>query len=469
MGLLDKKKKIFGKIAAAKTLTQGFPKLSSSSSFPSINNKGNSISFLTDLIKVLIGYEALVNAVVDTLLNTVPKIELEIKTAIKLELKKIVSCGVDPHLPSWFKSTGGGIVIEVNKVDFMDMLRTDPESPSGMVMFNNVITPLINSTDFNTFLYGVIQDEGNTHTWKGIINLTFNALGSGGNPNNTLTIKSNVNYDNKTLTELNNDLINSLTLLDTTSVVNKVMDINYGTASSSNGKSISQLENEAKINTIIDKIVNNTDSGSLNDKSFDFTNKETYNQQTQALNRKNGTTSLTTSSQVKSTVPLNSLTSFNSEMNNASNTNQKKIILTNNLNIMANDSISNIPNKVDANTAKLDFIQQIISSLDKSIINILISPKVIIPFIINYKITYGKDSSFDDPIDFIKKNKNLMDSIMKVISEEIIKVLLTISLKEITSLVGESVAKREKERASNKLAQLQTLVGIPANLIKKIF
>lgn len=83
MAIIDKKKKVFGKIAAAKTLTQGLPKLKLSSSLPSINNGGDSITFLTDLIKSLVGYQALVSAVVDTLTKSIPKIERQIKKSLK--------------------------------------------------------------------------------------------------------------------------------------------------------------------------------------------------------------------------------------------------------------------------------------------------------------------------------------------------------------------------------------------------
>jgi len=38
MAIVDKKKAVFGKIAAARTLTESMPKLKLSSSFPSVNN-----------------------------------------------------------------------------------------------------------------------------------------------------------------------------------------------------------------------------------------------------------------------------------------------------------------------------------------------------------------------------------------------------------------------------------------------
>jgi hypothetical protein len=40
-------------------------------------------------------------------------------------------------------------------------------------------------------------------------------------------------------------------------------------------------------------------------------------------------------------------------------------------------------------------------------------------FILNYKIVYGPSATFTDGVDFIKKNKNLMTRIMKVIGGEV--------------------------------------------------
>jgi hypothetical protein len=122
MSVLSKKKKIFGNIAAARALTESMPKLKLSSSFPSVNNKGDSITFLTDLIQSLIGYYALVNGVVDILTEAIDEIEVEVKKALKTELKSIVSCGINPSLPNFIKSTGSGIVIEVKKIDFSFLL-----------------------------------------------------------------------------------------------------------------------------------------------------------------------------------------------------------------------------------------------------------------------------------------------------------------------------------------------------------
>jgi F0F1-type ATP synthase assembly protein I len=135
---------------------------------------------------------------------------------------------------------------------------------------------------------------------------------------------------------------------------------------------------------------------------------------------------------------------------------------------MANASALNVPNPIDVVSSKLNFIQQIIVTLIKSIVNIVLSPKVILTFVLNYKIVYGPQATFTNGVDFIKKNKNLMNRIMKVIAEELIKILLAIALKEIAILVSKAMAKKQKEKVTLKLAQLQSLIGVPTNIIQQL-
>ena len=182
MSLVEQKKKVFGNIAAAKTLTEGMPKLKLNSSFPSSNNNGDSITFLCDLIKSLIGYDELQKSVTDTLVYYSKPIETEVKNLLKAELKSIVSCGVNPSLPAWIKSTGTGIKTTINKVDFTDLMLIDPNSEPGKLLYNDLTPNLINSNDFNTFLYQTIQNNGSIESWgntttgNSILTFQFNLI-----------------------------------------------------------------------------------------------------------------------------------------------------------------------------------------------------------------------------------------------------------------------------------------------------
>jgi len=476
MSVLDKKQKIFGNIAAARTITGGMPKLKKSSSFESLNKKvkggsdkvketqGKIVTFLTDLIKSLIGFAQLVTEVVDFLTYSLKEIEAEIKKAIKFELKSIVSCGIDPMIPDFVKSTGTGVVIEVNKIDFFDQFMTDPNSIAGKLMYNDVTPTLTNSSDLNTFLYGVIQDDGVTKNWKGIFDFTFNSNGIAGvRPNNTFTIKATSTYSGppKTLTDLNNDFVDSITLFNTENLINRILDLLFGSISCSIKKTPKQVEKEIRVNEIIDRISNNDSDDEINDNTFIFTNDEVYEHQEQADFKRKGIQKLNCCNKIPASVPIEYLTKLNQELTGATSNIEKKTIISNNLNDMADKTTENSTDPSDKISIKLNFIQGIIDSLIKGIVSVVLSPKVIIIFLIDFKIIYGTLASFDSPEDFIKKNKTLINAITKKVTGIIVKKLMGIAIKEISILVASAAVQRQKEKAINQLFQLLSLVNLP--------
>jgi hypothetical protein len=469
MSVLDKKRKIFGKIAADKTLTESMPKLKSSSSFPSVNNNGDTITFLTDLIKSLIGYTALIKAFVDTLTYSIEEIEVEIKKALKTELKSIVSCGIDPSLPAFIKSnTTTGIVIEVKKIDFLNLMKVDPTSVSGKLMYDDP-TAGLTSTDFNTFLYAVIQDDGNTHTWQNIMDFKFVSLDPNGvNPNNSLIIKANPSFDTKTLNDLNNNFVDSLNLFNSQGLVNKIIDIIFGSISFSLGKSRKQLESEAKINNVVDKIVNTDEGQSIGDNYFTFDNQEISKIQNDVDDRKKGIVKIKTSTTFDASIPENNLTDFNNDMGGAITPQQKKEVLNSHLDKMADKTTINSLNPQDKQSVKLNFIQGIISTLIKGIVSVILSPKVVLIFLVNFKIVYGPSVTYTDGVDFIKKNKALVKKIIKRITTMIIKMLLKIALKRIAELVVAAQIEKQTDKAKNKTTQLLSLVGVSQEAIRTI-
>jgi len=444
------------------------PDIKKTNSLPSINNLGNPISFLSDLIKSLIGFGALIQEAVDIITTTLKDVEKELKVLLKQELKTIVSCGVDPSLPSFIKSTGSGIVIEVKKSDFFNMLLIDPNSVGGKLMYNDVTSVLTDSKDFNTFLYGVIQNDGVTYSWNNILDVTFNSIKLGF-PNNTLTIKATSNYDNKKLTDLNNNFIDSLTLFNTEDIVNRIIDTIFGSISLTVGKTARQIEAEEKINDVIDKISNSdSESEAVSDTLFEFSNEEVFQHQEKADFRKKGIVKLECCNKISASIPVAMLTNFNTELSAATTTSEQRKVVSNNLTKMANQTAANSKDSSDNLTIKLNFIQNIIDTLIKAIVGILLSPKIILIFIINFKIMYGLAADFDDPIEFMKKNKVLIKKIVKKVTEAIVKKLLTIALKEISSLVAAAVIKKQIEKAKTKAMQILSLAGASQEVIRKI-
>lgn len=467
MSLIEKKNKVFGEIASARTLVDSVKKFNLKSSLETFTKGGNVIAFLMDLISSLTGYKALLDEVVDILTYEMDDIEKEAKKKIKSILKGILNCGVNPSIPSFLHPTGTGLIFEVKEIDFFDLFKVDPNTTEGKLQYGDVTAPLTNSSDFNTFICGVIQNDGITYTWKNIFNITFNSLGDGTRPNNTFTVKITQNYVNKKLTDLNNDFIDSIKLFDTASILNRILDLLYGSVSIETNKTTKQLEVEAQINSIIDKIAD-SDNQVIDDSYFQFTNDEIFAQETNANNRKNGVLPLETSNELNVTMPINFLTTASDEINASATLIEKKTTIVNNLEVMATQNAVNAQESSDKMTLKVNFIQEIIKNLSKSIINSIISPKVVLIFLINYKIVVGITESYDGPIDFIKKNKNLFVDLVKGIAEPIIKRLLALALKEITTLAAAKSAKLLIEKANQRQAQILSLVGVAQDTLKQV-
>lgn len=500
MSVLDKKKQIFGKIAADRTITEGLPKLKLSSSMPSINNNGNVVAFLTDLIKALEGYESLVDTVTETLTKYVPIIEREIKNALKLELKSIVACGINPSLPDYIKSTGTGIKFTIDKIDFTNLMKVDPNSTAGKLIYTDITSNLITSKDFNTFLYQVVQNDGSVEAWgnqtigQDILTFQFKSVDvSGIDPNNTLTIKAAQGYDNKSLSDLNNDFINSITLFDSAKLLIDLVDNILGSVSSLAKTSKNAIQNKLTVNTIIDKISNSQGNDILSDKFFELTNIEKKNVEDGANLIKQGKAIYNTGDKFYANITSTSLSSATSSISGATNLVQKKEAVNSAINSFSNqitsasNSYTNLinqkdkslakvqnsiksfgKNKIDHKALKLNFIQQIIDGFIKVMVNVLLSPKVITIFLLNFKIIYGPNETFSDPIDFIKKNRNLIKNVVKRIGGIIIKILLEKVLKEITRLIAESQIKKQIDKNKSNLTQLLSLVGVQPDVLRQI-
>jgi hypothetical protein len=484
MSLKDKKQKVFGQIAAAKTLTNDLVNLKNQlsgqltgliNSLPSLDNGDDIILFLTDLLKSLIGQQEFIKVIVETLTKYLDKFETGLKKTLKIVLKNIISCGLSPSIPSYLKSAAGGgsgVIVRLDKIDFLDQLKTDPNSPIGGLIYDDVTPDLFLSTDFNTFLYAVIQDGISTnppvsHTWRNILDLTFYQNGSGNIPNNSLVIHVNQAYDSKSIVNLNDDYIDSIKIIDGKKVVNQLIDILFGSISVNLDKTRKQLQTEAEINDIIDRLATAGANTEINDDFFTFTNAEVARQEEVADNRRNGIIKVKTSTEFDASMPIEYLTDFTKSYTSTSNLVTQRTILTDTLNNMSDNLAEQTPNSQDKQSIKINFAIDMIRNLIKSLANILISPKIIIIFLINFKILYGPTAEYTDAKDFIKKNRELFKVLFKMIEKEVVKILMSYAMREATKLATQVGLAKQYEKLQNRKDQVLSLIGLGAAKLQR--
>ena len=465
MSILSDKEKVFGNISALRTLTDDFPQLNINNSFPSVNSSANPQQFLIDLVLSLTGFEELRDTLIDVLTYASETIEVAIKDALKVELKALVSCGVDPTLPQWL--VNDGIEIKVSKIDFFNVFKVDPTTQAGGLMYEDVPAGL-GSTDFNTFLYYTIQNEGlPAQSWNGILDFEFNQNASV--PFNTLTITPDVSYTN--LTDLNNDFIDSVSLFPSTQLITKLIDGLFGSVSVdiSVNKTESQLEMEEQINNLIECITNADEDYVIDNTYFEFSDEQLQDIKEVATNRRNGIRQIKTCGDVDVNIPIEFLTDLKEQFAAATgDREEQRNVISTNLSSMANQVSSFAGDPVDDYTVQLDFMGLMFKSLIRAYVNAILGPKIISIFLLNYKIVYGQGAEFIDPIDLLKQNKVLIKNIINVVRDKILTILLQLVLKYITKLLAANQVEALKEKANAQLAILLSLTGVPQSVIRLI-
>jgi hypothetical protein len=472
MAIVDQKEKVFGNIGALRTLTDDFPKLKLNNSFPSINNGGNVQDFLVDLLKSLVGYEEVRDTLVDILVYATSEAEIVVKEALKVELKGLVACGVDPSLPDWF--TTNGIEMQVKKVDFLNIFKIDPTTQAGSLIYNDVAAQYT-STDYNTYLYYTIQDADVPHIWsdpntgENILEATF-GQNTYSKPN-SVVFKPTTNITN--LTDLNNKFVDSLKLFASEDLIVNIIDSLFGTIAVQGNvnKSESELEMEGKLDTIISCIINADEDYVIDNAYFEFDNAQIQNIKENATNRRNGVRQLKTCGDVDISIPISYLLGMKSQLTALTETQliQKREVIGLSINSMATETANQgTSDPVDQYSVELSFVGLMFGAIIKSIVSSILSPKVITVFLINYMVVYGQNSTYADPIDFLAKNKTLLENMVKRIRDMIIKALLDKILKYIMKLIAANAVEMLKEKANAQLAMLLSLVGVPQDVIRMI-
>lgn len=475
MSTIDRKKEFNGKLSALNALGN-IPKGNINNSFSSVNNQINSTDFLVDLATSLAGAKALKDYVIDTLVYRLPQIEETIKDGLKLELKELCSCNLNPSIPTWFQNGGTGVQLRVTDIDFFDIMKTNPENLEGGLIYTDVPSKT-NSSDFNTYLYYTIQNPSTPTNW-GLSVLNTNILETkfeefGTTKNNVVTYTTSSEYSNKKLTDFNNHFIDSLSLfgnpnsLSSSKVVALIIEELFGSISSSVGKSKKQIRLEAEMKETLDCILNSEDDN-IPDSFFIFDNPTLAKIDKETNNKRNGIREIKTSEVLNVRIDNTVLGSSLVEINNSTNKLEEVNAVTNSLNRLADTQANFSQNETDKETIKTNFFVEIVKKLQRVVMSAVMTPEFITLFAINHQIIYGQGTNYDGPIDFIKKNRKLVKKIGNIILNTLLNLLLSLVLLYITIKLKQKFIDDQAEKTKNYVSILLSLVGVPSSVITQI-
>ena len=139
-----------------------------------LNFETNPMAFLLELLGELgVTYEDLQEFLTKILIWVVPALEISVKAVLLTNLKKMISCSIDPRIPEKYRKVHKspserntvneyGIDIGIESIDFLDKLSINPLSDRGKNMYfglHNVedVYKFARADDFDAFLWFVIH------------------------------------------------------------------------------------------------------------------------------------------------------------------------------------------------------------------------------------------------------------------------------------------------------------------------
>lgn len=429
MSLIEDKNKIFGKIAALKTLSGGLPKINIKSLFS--NNGTNPILYLLNLFQVSIGSDNIKKLAPEFIVSKSFDLESKITNNLINELASIYTCGNIIEFTDNQKTNG--VDIPLNEIDLFSKTYYSPNSTYGQILYSN--------GGVDTLIYSTIQANGDVITTD-LFEFRYNII------NDTINVKPIVN----TLNDFNSNYLSDIKFFNPKLIYFSLFDYSFNLLR----KSKSRLKKEEEINRLLDNIIK-SETTNIDDSFFQFSQEDVVNINEEIDNKFDSVIKLKTCNEISVFINESLLEeSFNSITNNVN-----IVDFENNINNQY-DSITESISPNDKSTSILEMVINTLNNLPIILLRLIIRPDVMLLFALNNHVLGDTD------------NKGLLRKMISVIARVFGSVLLTylvmFLLKKFLSILTPLLINKKivdtKERLNNKKKQYQSLFGINNNLLK---
>ena len=253
MSLKDDKKSVFTTIGAYTSLKQERNLPDTTNLFPSINNKKDIVSFLVDILKVVVGTDALKQLTGQLFTDFIDKAEPQLKTALK---KQMIKYNSGDNIPTDFKTTG--ISVPVKDIDINGKLKTNPNSDVGSLLYNN------NTPNFDSLAYQAIQNSGTDTVYNNLI-INYN------NITDKFNFKPNLDTTpNPTIGDWLGNFIDDTVIINKKEFLTNVMNTIYGSITTNQNKTTEQTYQELQISKLIEQLINDNNSFEITPDEYDL-------------------------------------------------------------------------------------------------------------------------------------------------------------------------------------------------------
>jgi hypothetical protein len=429
MGLIDNKKNIFTTIGAYTSLQQAGKMPDPTNLFPSINNKKDIVPMLLDVLKVVVGSNALQELTGQLFTKMVDTAEPQLKTIVK---KQVIQYNSGQPLPPSFAT---GISVPVKSIDISGTLKTNPNSASGSLIYVN------NPLSFNKVAYNAILNAG-TDTPFGNLIINYNA--------NTDSFIFKPNGSSPNIGKWLTDFVDNTQIIDKKTFISNVMNSFYGSITKSQNKSIEQVYQELQINKLIEQLVNDNDSFEISPEDY-----EALLQQAEQM--VNGVVYYDMGCGVMAaSLSLSGLSALVTSISGSSD----PFFVGNQINATIDQSTANTPVVAEANkqTVKDGFFQRIIKLITQMLANLVtLSPQIRALLAIASAFQHNGISQIGNPLDDLKKSRIYLNCVIKDAMRMINKFIFQLVITFLMALLNPVIRKIIKEKINQYVGILKSL------------
>lgn len=481
---LDIKQKIIDKIEKLKAQCDGAPTFSIDASLPSLNINFAVFYFLKDILAILgdLKIEELRAKIINWIVSVIEPLQRRIGDLFKSGMKACYTCKVEPNIADWLfltnpntNSGGVGFNIMIDDIDERCLLKINPNSEYGKLKYDD---------GFNSFLWDVIQQNGNTVPWNNpkngrtIAHFTFlensptaYVKGEANSPQttvqepNVINVKIDDYYHTKSLTDFTMEWLESiLPLFKLESLIPQSLDTTFGVITKrlkdSNSVSDRCIEKEAIADAFIDQMLEfgiDDKDVVVDDSFFEFDERRIINIKQTVQNRKKGNMVFTDCCNKKTaSITPGTVLDIGDQLSNATNDGKKVEILQNSMDSVLSQTTNNVE-PVDRNKAGFEFILRLLGSIISDLFKLTNTPK---NKILNQMMEYLTNGEIKSSL---KKYYTASSCIWRNIISELLKkliyeLLIPWILRNLRPIILCVVGKLLKEKNKNYQLSIQSLI-----------
>ena len=246
--IINKKEGVFSKIGAWVSMQQEKPMPQLNSSFPSVNNKEDIVPYLLDVLKVVVGTDALMLLIGEMFTDLIDEITVPLKKSTENSVTQPNSA---EQVPSDFMLNG--YTFKIKDIDFFEVAQIDPSSTAGSLMCD------VENVNFNYSLYQACAAPGVPKDF-GVIKMTYNEN------DNTINFKP---VSGMTIGDFFKGFIAAMVLIDKKVFMASVLNLFYGTITANLNKSVEQVAQELIVQKQIEDAINGNTSFTVSPDSYD--------------------------------------------------------------------------------------------------------------------------------------------------------------------------------------------------------